>query len=185
MISLPLKLFLTKKHIWERKWISTAYQMCGSLLAGFKRISKCSKKPTCVLSTMVWNKCNFLWSLDPSRTVDPLWTLMKWQWTWNTEGVWNTFNWPSLFSFCCCQCFCQHILLGWLKASSELLRCIYKGAKSPCILAGCLVLSWKPAWGAKQERDAPYSQDGFAIDRSSSASEHYCRRPSHSENTFM
>lgn len=130
----------------------------------------------------------FLLSLDISRHIlDPLWTLMRWQWTWNTQKECEIHsNWPSLFSFCCCQCFCQHILLGWLKASSEVLHCIYKGAKSPCILAGCLVLSWKPAWGAKQERDAPYSQHSFAIDSwSSSASERLRRRPQRSENTFM
>lgn len=168
--------------------------MYDSLLAGlwscFNRISKCSTKPACVLSIMVWNKCHFLWisvefgpQLDcgPSMNFNEMAVDMK-----HTEGVWNTLNWPSLFSFCCCQCFCQHILLGWLKASSEVLHCIYKGAKSPCILAGCLVLNWKSAWGAKQERDAPYSQHGFAIDSwSSSASERLCRRPPHSENTFM
>lgn len=114
----------------------------------------------------MWKKyLFFLLSLDISRHIlDPLWTLMRWQWTWNTQKECEIHsNWPSLFSFCCCQCFCQHILLGWLKASSEVLHCIYKGAKSPCILAGCLVLSWKPAWGAKQERDAPYSQHSYLL----------------------
>ncbi len=164
--------------------------MCGSLLSGFwscfNIISKCSQKPACVSSKTVWSKCPFLqFSVEfeprsdcgPSMNCTEMAVDMK-----HTEGVWNTFK----LTFCCWQCFCQHILLGWLKASSEVFRFIYKGAKSPCILAGCLVRSWKPAWGAKQERDAPYSQHGFAIDSwSSSASKHYCRRPSHSENTFM